>query len=140
MTTQECIDSKLSLYSRLLFLYFVAAVIILSMCVYLLVQLSKLYRNWRKRQTKFEQHTKLDTSISNTSKFQNILSINTGGNQDNEIYDNKHIDEDKLPEYKFDKNLDSIAESYKMNAGKVCNSTNDPERAFIQQDYDNYTK
>lgn len=138
MTTCD-IDRKISLYSKLLIIYSIATGIVITMCIYLLVRLFKLYKSWRKRQEKFKQHTKLDTSVSIASNFQNMLVMNSGGTQDTEIYNNKISEEIELPEYTFDKNLDSIVESYKTNMGQTCKNTNtDPERAFIQKEYDNY--
>ena len=141
----ECLNSKIAIYSKMLVIYVISLIVLLSMSIYLIIRLSKLYKQWRKRQDRFEENIRIDTTDGNSTKFQSMLSMSVKNKDDDEIYKNNGVSSNLEYDYKFDENLNNIVEMYKQNiaSGKTClvknNSSNvDPDRAFIRKEYDEY--
>lgn len=131
------VEYKISLYTRLLLLYVVILVIMCAMSLFIIIQLVNLYKKWRRRQERFKQHTKLETSVSHASTFQN-LKRSGDDNTDDELYNNINIEQEEKG-YDFEQNLKTIADKYRDNLSKSCSKEEpDPDRAFIDKTYDNY--
>lgn len=141
----ECLNSKIAIYSKMLVIYLISVIVLLSMSIYIIVQLTNLYKQWRKRQNRFEENIRIDTTSGNSTKFQSMLSMSVKNKDDDETYKNSGVSSNLENDYKFDENLNNIVEMYKQNvaSGKTCvvadNSSNvDPARAFIRKEYDDY--